>query len=260
MRPTLMCLCIFIQSALSFATPCLSFFHCIQHDTIKPEISTTARHSEWLRGGNLDFISSGLVRSTADILTLEFGNPEKFHLPFYFLVGATTDVFQKQYTINEIVFSDMINEKGGFINFGFNGLIPFSTNPETTCWHLSYQLGAKSISGLNAEAGVHESFFSYISHIGIEFQTAVWQDEQPQKKGKAWLKYYVSNSINDSEKMKALFSDCTEHILFGSNIEGGIDIKEFIVISFGYYKFLNNHHIALFNEGLFKFSADFIIH
>lgn len=234
----------------------------IQSDISKKdslELIKSQHHSGWFKSGNIDFISSGLLRSSADILILNLGNPEKFHLPFYFIMGATADIMENQTLLNEIAVSDLINNKGGFVSFGIDGVSTIKRYGEHSVLNIVYLLGAKSISGINFEKDKTQSFLSVTTNAGIMFQTTAWSDSQPGQKGKAWLKYFLSASRNDPEKMESMFGPCSASYLYGSNMEGGIFLEDFINISFGYYRYLNNQHLDMFSKGIFKFSADFFV-
>ncbi len=213
--------------------------------------------SKWFKGRNIDFISSGLLRSSANIFVLNIGHPEKFHVPFYFLTGATTDILQSQSSLNEVLLSELLNEKGGFINFGIKGKSLLKKFSEHSRIYISYQLGAKSVTGINIQENKNESFLSIVLNIGFLFKTTAWSDEIPINKGTAWLKLYFSGSENSDEKMMNMFGPCIDNYIYGFNVEGGISLKDFLDISFGYYKYLNNTHIEIFHEGIFKFSTDF---
>ena len=234
----------------------------IQNSTSKPDSLVSNRaesQSRWFKSGNIDFISSGLLRSSADVLILNIGNPERFHLPFYLVMGATADIIENQTLLNEIIASDLINNKGGFISFGIEGINELKNYDEHSKLNIVYLLGAKSISGINPEKNQTESFLSVISNVGLMFETTAWSENKPGKKGKAWVKYYLSASRNDPDKMTSIFGSCSENYLFGSNIEGGIHLRDFVNLSFGYYRYLNNTHLELFSNSVFKLSADFFV-
>jgi len=223
------------------------------NDTISDQIV------EWFQGGNVDFISNGLLRSSANLLLINLGNPNKFHIPFYLLVGATNDVFIDNEGINESTVSDILNKHGGYINFGVNGQTLIKDNNEHSHLFLTYLAGAKSIAGINTELVKTESFLTKMIHIGLMYHTSAWRPSAPQNRGRAWVSLSLSCSKSPKEKTSQLFGSNSSSFFLGLNIEGGIELKDCIDIRVGYYKYLNNHHHDLFREAVFKLSADFVI-
>lgn len=236
-------------------------------EKLPPQIpnSTSAKDSlvdplvSWFQGGNIDFISSGLLRSSANVLLINVGHPRKFHLPFYLLIGATTDLYQDSSSLNESSLADLLNNHGGFINFGINGHSPIKKYSRKSALFLTYQAGGKSISGVNLEMQEHIGFLSKMLNLGLMYHTVAWKPGQPREQGRAWIKSYFSISKNGVEEMKGLFGSTSQATLYGFNFEGGVELENYINIRFGYYEYLNNQHIPVFQEGVFKLAADFII-
>lgn len=227
-------------------------------DTILNNVQSTPE-PKWFNEGNLDFISNGFIRSSTNIITINLGDPDKFHLPFYFLMGTTTDILNEVQELNETTVSDLLNKKGGFINFGIDAISPLYDLSDHSQLKLIYLLGAKTVTGFDLEKNTNESFLSTMVSLGFLLETTAWQYSTPNQHGKAWIKFYISGSKNDENKMQGFFGQDLNHYLFGSNLEGGIQLDGLMDISFGYYSYLNNQHISLFKKRFLKLSANMFL-
>lgn len=244
---------LFADHPLDSIAPIFSVHNSNQIDSSNIELI------EWFQGGNIDFISSGLLRSSTNVLLLNLGNPNKFYLPFYLLVGATTDIFKDGNQLNESSLSDLLNNYGGFVNFGINGKSIIESFESHSQLYITYQMGAKTITGISEDAQVNASFLSKMFNVGLMYHTLAWQPDDPNQYGRAWFKSYLSLSHNPCDKIQSMFGVNTESTLYGANFEGGVELEDFVSLRFGYYKYLNNHHIPFFDEGLFKLAADFVL-
>ncbi len=224
---------------------------------VKDSIVLDNNDNGWFKQGNIDFISSGMIRSSTQLFKINIGNPKKFYLPFYCLIGATMNVFKEKEIINETALVDLLNSKGGLINFGFSGDLKLNPKAKITNLYFTYQVAAKSVSGIRKEYGDQVNFLSKMINTGLMVKSYAWKDGDEAHQGKAWLKGYTSCSINDKSKLNHLFSKSISPILMGVNIEGGVAVKDYINLQFGFHRYINNLSVEEFKTGILKFAAHF---
>ncbi len=209
--------------------------------------------------GEIDYISGGMLRSSARLAEINIGDPERFYIPLYIMAGATTNPTEEGYSVNTLSAADILNNYGGMFSIGIHGSRKIKTISKTTKLDIIYQVATKSMSGIALELDETVSLFSKIVVAGMGIDSKAWKIDQLPSDGRAWLIAYFSYSMNDKEEMQKIFGCRSAHRFAGGNIECGIDIKDFIAVKLGYHKYLNNQHISAFQHGFYVFSADFTL-
>lgn len=217
--------------------------------------------AEWFDGGNIDYISSGLMQTNAHLLKVNIGNPAGFYVPFYIMAGADKETSSDDDDDpNKSTNVNLLSPNGGYLNIGLHGnnkLISFDDSGKTRLSAV-YQLGAKTITGKDALTEERVSLLSLVSNVGLMYQTQAWDPEDQSKMGIAWIQAVFSNSFNNDEKIKQIYGNDVKKNFYGYNIEGGIQIEKHVNLRVGYYKYLNNQDINDdFKDGIFKLSVDF---
>ncbi len=209
--------------------------------------------------GNVDYISGGMLRSRAKIAEVNIGDPEKFYFPVYFMVGAISQPTEEGFSVNLAGTADILNNFGGLINIGTTGKKQIKTIGKSTQFMALYQLALKSVNGVSIEKDASISMFSKLLMTGLEIETKAWNTDKNPSDGKAWLKTYISYSMNDREKITSIYGCRSANNFVGGNVECGLDIKDFADLRFGYHQYLNNQHIPIFEQGIYVFSANFAL-
>jgi hypothetical protein len=209
--------------------------------------------------GEIDYISGGMLRSSARVAEINIGDPDKFYIPLYVLAGATSQPSQEGYGINALSATELLNNYGGIFGVGIHGNRKLKNLSENTKISAIYQLAVRSINGVSVELDKNISLLSKLVVSGISIDTKAWKSDQLPSDGRAWLKAFFSFSINDKEKIHQVFGCHSASNLAGGNIQCGVDIKDFLAVKFGYHSYLNNRHIPGFGESIYVFSADFSI-
>jgi hypothetical protein len=199
------------------------------------------------------------LRSSTNIIRFNVGNPDKFNIPFYFLIGANVDMNVNENLINESTAFDILNNMGGFLNFGVDGLLPIRLNSDISKMELSYQFALKSIDGLVYETGQTERFISKMFLLGFTFTSVAWNPNKPKQSGKFWIRNAISSSLNPSDKVKLLWGKTVQTLFLSHLFETGLILRDGIKIKFGFYHFLNNRNIKFIDGPSFKLSADILI-
>ena len=212
-------------------------------------------HMELLTEENIDFYSNGFIRSTTNIFKFNIGNPDKFYLPFYLLLGTTADVVSTDRFVNEEMAFDMLNSNGGLINAGYKLSVPLSEPEQYSQFFLMHQLSAKSITGILFESGEKKSFLSYMGNIGLMLQVKAWNPDDSNNKGQFWLLTSASISKNPKEEIQNLFASTINPFFYAVHIESGITLSEGINIKGGYYRFINNQQVGGLDRGQFKLTG-----
>lgn len=228
--------------------------------------------TQWLEGGNIDYISSGLLQTNARIFKVNIGNPKGFYVPFYIMAGADKETTSGvEDDPNQSTNVNLLSANGGYLNFGLHGnsyLTDFGKHEKgkfrgkdsdsNTRLAFVWLLGAKSITGKDATTEERVSMLSFVTHFGLMFQTNAWVPDDNTKKGLAWLQAVLTNTFNDEDKLKQIYGPDIKKNFFGFNIEGGVQVDEYINLRVGYYRYLNNKDINEdFKDGIFKLSVDF---
>jgi len=228
--------------------------------------------TQWLEGGNIDYISSGLLQTNARLFKVNIGNPKGFYVPFYIMAGADKETSSGvEEDPNQSTNVNLLSANGGYLNFGLHGnsyLTDFKKHDKgknrgkdsdsNTRLAFVWLLGAKSITGKDATTQERVSMLSFVTHAGLMFQTNAWVPEDDTKKGIAWLQAVFTNTYNDEDKLKQIYGPDINKNFFGFNIEGGVQVDEYINLRVGYYRYLNNTNINDdFKDGIFKLSVDF---
>jgi hypothetical protein len=222
-----------------------------------------AKSYEFFKGGNIDYISSGLIQANAQLLKINIGEPKKFYMPFYIMAGADKETSAETDTdVNKSTSVNLLSANGGYLNLGLHG--NWSPNKlsfgDYTKISLVYQLGAKSIIGKDQLTAERVNLLTGITNIGILFQTAAWNPDDPDNIGLAWCQFAFSNTFNNDEKIKQIYGNEVNKHFYGINIEAGVEIEKYVNLRFGYYSYLNNKDINKeFKEGIIKLSVDFKI-
>jgi hypothetical protein len=209
--------------------------------------------------GKVDYISGGMLRSSTKIAEINVGDPSKFYLPLYIMVGAISQPTDEGINVNMSTSADLINNFGGLLNVGTSGRRDIRKLGESTKLAAIYQVAIKSVSGTSLEMDESVSMYSKIFVSGFQIDTKAWKSGELPSDGKAWLKTYLSYSVNDRQKTMDIFGCDSVHNFIIGNVECGVDIKDFIDLRFGYHQYLNNQNIAVFQQGIYVFSANFAL-
>jgi hypothetical protein len=207
--------------------------------------------------GNLDYISGGMLRSSAKVIEINVGDPEKFFLPIYIMVGALSQPTEEGLSVNYLSTADMLNRNGGLLNVGTTIDRRIKMMGKHTELKSMFQFAVKSISGVSMDTDESISLYSKIFVTGLQLDTKAWKTDDANTAGRAWLKTYLSYSMNDPLKISHIFGSESSHQFIGGNIECGLDIKSFADVRFGYHRYLNNQQIEIFTEPMYVFSANF---
>jgi len=211
--------------------------------------------TEFFNEENIDIYTGGFIRSTTDIFRVNIGNPHKFYLPFYLIVGTTAQL-ERQSSFYEKLAFELINTNGGLLNFGFAKSNNIYKKKDQVIIDLYYQMGVKSIVGLNSESLKHENFMSKILSSGIIMSTKAWSPLEESSEGQLWIKVFSSCSHTSEEKLKNYFEKNPPNLLFAGNIEMGIFIKKGLNVTGGFYKFLNHQKISALEKSIFKVASN----
>ncbi|MBK9735445.1 MAG: hypothetical protein IPO92_10915 [Saprospiraceae bacterium] len=223
------------------------------------QLGFPARKYNLFSSGELDFISDGLLRSSAKVIEINIGDPDKFFIPLYVMIGATSATNQKNWFENKLSAIEILNNKGGLFGIGIDGSSSVFKIGKNTEISVIYQFSGKSVNSVMLDTEENVSIFSKIIASGLRLDTKAWKNDQTDAPGNAWIKGCISYSINDKDSISNIFGPESASNFVGSNIEGGIDIQDFMAIKIGYYKYLNNQNMPIFQDGFYIFSADFNI-
>jgi hypothetical protein len=211
----------------------------------------------WFKNGDLDLISSGMLRSSAQLFSIDIGGKGSFSIPLYLMVGSTTDIFPTESIPNETTLLDLLNSKGGVLNFGLKGAEGLSKSGLFSKLLLSYHIGFKSISGIALETNNQINFFSKMINLGMLYKSQAWQSTDESNIGVATFNLYLSHTFNDEDSLIQMIGTDVNHNIWGINFEGNIEVDNYLNLKFGYYKYLNNQHIPQFQDSVFSFAAHF---
>ncbi|HLP64741.1 hypothetical protein [Flavobacterium sp.] len=218
---------------------------------------------EFFSGGNIDYISGGLIQANTQLFKINIGEPKKFYMPFYVVVGADKETgSDTDADANKSTSVNLLSANGGYLNLGLHGnwspkWLSFGDYSKIS---LVYQLGAKSIIGNDMVTNERVNLFSGIGNVGFLLQTAAWNPDDIENIGMAWVQCAFSNTLNDNEKIKKIYGENVNRHFYGLNVEAGVEIEKYINLRFGYYSYFNNNDINdEFKDGIMKFSVDFKI-
>ena len=209
-----------------------------------------------LQSGNIDLYSNGYLRSSTEVFHFNVGNPEKFYVPFYFLVGANVDIDSEDKLRNEVTAFDLLNNMGGYLNVGVNGRIKTKLKSQVSQLHLIYQVAFKSISGYTFETGNNEKFLSKMFMTGMNFSSKAWMPEQSNSEGQFFIRNALAVSLNPKDKIKAFWSDQINSTFVSYIFEAGLQLKNSLNLKFVYYQFINNTNYEFIDGPGFKLTAD----
>lgn len=207
--------------------------------------------------GEIDYISGGMLRSSARVAEINIGDPDKFYIPLYVLAGATSQPTQDGFGINSLSAAELLNNYGGIFGVGIHGSRELKNLSNNTKISVMYQLAVRSVNGISVELDKNISLLSKLVVSGVSIDTRAWKSDQVPSDGRAWLKAFFSFSINEKEKIHQVFGCNSANHFAGGNIQCGIDIKDFLAFKFGYHTYLNNRKIPAFGQSMYVFSADF---
>ena len=216
-------------------------------------------HMSLFENGGLNINSQGQFRSSAEIIKVYLGNPEKFYLPFYLTLSASAEVLKKESDINALLVSDLMMQKGGFINFGLENESTLIGLDEDTRIDIYYLIGAKSISGPDLESQSQIQYFSFVQSLGLSFTALAWNPSNLDKQGKIWIRSYFSVSQNPEDNLVRLIDPCVKNILMSHHIECGIQLKDYLDITMSFNRFTNNKHVAVLSENIYTISAKLFV-
>lgn len=248
--------------------------HLVNNDNKNKSLTLTDKKEEksvvqWVEGGNIDYVSSGIIQTNARIFKINIGEPKGFYVPFYITAGADKVTSSgADEDPNKSTNINLLSANGGYLNFGLHGnsfITDFKKSTKkgkestsNTRLSFSYLLGAKNITGVNAVNNEKVNMLSFMTNFGLMFQTNAWVPDDESKKGLAWIQAVFSNTFNNEDKLKQIYGSDVEKNFYGYNIEAGIQIEDYINLRLGYYRYLNNRDINEdFNDGIFKLSVDF---
>lgn len=209
--------------------------------------------------GNLDYISGGMLRSSAKVIEINIGDPDKFYVPLYFMVGALSQPTEEGLSVNYITTAEMLNNNGGLWNIGTSIDRTIRTLGNHTEIKSIFQFAIKAVSGVTLESDESVSMYTKMFLSGLQLDTKAWKTDDSNAQGRAWLKTYISYSLNDSAKIFQIFGGESVNNFIGGNIECGLNIKAFADIRFGYHRYINNQQIDIFREPMYVFSANFAL-
>nr|HMU04342.1 hypothetical protein [Saprospiraceae bacterium] len=166
--------------------------------------------------GEIDYISGGMLRSSARLAEINIGDPERFYIPLYIMAGATTNPTEEGYSVNTLSAAEILNNYGGMFSIGIHGSHKLKTISKTTKLDIIYQVATKSMSGIALELDETVSLFSKMMVMGLGIDTKAWKIGQLPSDGRAWLKCYISYSMNNREEMQKIFGCSSDHRFAGA--------------------------------------------
>jgi len=245
--------------------PTMLFFVLLSNCHLCSQFISTQSDSvhvvKWLDGGYVDYLDGGLLQTSLGLLQINLGEPERFNLPVYFMVGTTTDLSTVK-SKNEIASANLLTPFGGSVNVGINGKYRFGLKTDSLRKHkfsqvsFTYHLGFKSILAENEETKNSMNISTAFTNLGFKLQTAAWDKWNSSIIGSSWLQLAFTTLYPEMEKVKAVFGKSRNPFYLGYSLQGGIKIEKLIDLNFGYFKQFNRSTPFKDHEkGLFVLSA-----
>lgn len=209
--------------------------------------------------GFMDVFSNGKMQGTAQLLKLRIGEPGKFSMPFYLLVGASGDGLGNT-AINENTAANLLNPVGGILNGTINGQNNmFKSSSGITSLKLSYQISGKLVNAKDSLTLESKFLGSAYANAGLFFQTAAWEDGALDNIGVFWIQAKMTSSFGfERNSLKSVFgSQLDDNYFLGYSIDAGLEINNRVNIKAGIYQYLNNQEVNLFTKPVLKFSLDY---
>jgi hypothetical protein len=208
--------------------------------------------------GLLDFGSEGQLQTTAQVIKINIGEPNKFNLPIYLLVGSINGDIGTS-NLNKSTVMSLINPVGGTLNLSTNYLINlYKSNSEITQIRLSGLLSGKLITGRNYSTSEPISNTSAYFDSGLYFQTGAWEENEGYKDGGIfWAQAKYSVSYLTDENLQSYFGNNISSFPHGPRFEIGCFIQNRVNVKLSYYKAIGGDDIPTLDNSQFRIALDY---
>lgn len=220
------------------------------------------RDVEVLGRAYFDYFVSGSGQASAQVVRLRIGEPDKFNVPVFLLVGSTGDVGEsRDAKQNANTAAAFLNPVAGNITLAFQKKGLFARRAGSyTQFGLSVESSVRSITGVDLQVPAEtRSTWVFTADAGLYFQTAAWEDQtaapaakstsatdtafgqaapeaQATDYGVFWMQARVVGSTGSAGDLKHLFGLTTPATVYSWSIEGGIAVKDRVNIRLGAYR------------------------
>lgn len=210
--------------------------------------------------GLLDYGFEGQLQATTQFLKINIGEPNKFFIPVYLLIGATSGDFGKE-QLNKNTIMSLISPSGGLLNLNGNLYFRiFGKDDAVTSLKFNSMIGAKLITGrnlVNNEALIKPVAFA---DPGLYFQTGAWSPEDGYKKGGIfWLQAKYALFAMDKSGLSEYFGATANSVPQGVRLEMGIFVERRVNIKLSYFKASAGKNIPTLNDGQFRLALDYSV-
>lgn len=213
---------------------------------------------EFFEKGSIDVFSNGYMQGTAQMLKINIGEPNKFYIPVYFLIGSPSDGISNKKNSQDNTVASLLNPIGGIFNASIRGRNSIFQTGEKTLLTVSYQVSAKFITGRDS-LNNNNFFGTGYGNIGFLFQTGAWEAEDQKNMGTFWIQVQAtaSNAFNTTS-FKDVFGDSLkDNYFYGYSFDLGVEINKVINLKVGMYQYINNQQIDAIKNPIWKFSLDY---
>ncbi|WP_316814482.1 hypothetical protein [Pedobacter nyackensis] len=210
--------------------------------------------------GLLDYGFEGQFQATTQAVKIHIGEPNKFYIPVYLLVGATTGDFGKD-ELNKSAILSLLNPSGGLLNLNGNGYVRL-TGSETsiTSVKLTSTIGAKLLTGRNSVDNSSLIKPVYFADPGVYFQTGAWDPGTGyQDGGIFWLQAKYALFGMAKKDLQEFFGSAVNDIPQGIRFEMGCFVKDRVNIKLSYFKAVSGKDIPTLNDGQFRLALDYSV-
>lgn len=217
-----------------------------------------AQKPEVLAGGFVNYLSSGNMQASANLLKIYIGEPDAFYVPFFIYTGVSGDNLSAEKSLNELTVSDLINSAGGTVNASFNGLQNlYSKEGKLTKLRFNYNLGAKVVNGKDSINLDNKSVVNGFVNLGLFFQTGAWEPTDTDNIGMFWADAKMIAGFSSQEDMQLLFGQEMQGNLIGYSFGAGIAINKVIDVNLRISQYTNVSNIEAFKDPIIQFSLDY---
>ena len=231
------------------------------NDTIHPmprSNSNAKTTSELLSGGFIDIVQNGQMNAAARLFRLYIGEPGKFQLPVSVYTGVSSNGFSGNFSLSDIALA-FINPGAGILNICFEGVEKLIGKASATRMELLYLAGSRFLSVYNSLSFVSETFFSFVTGVGVNLITGAWEKDKAGNVGAFWLSVRGLCSSSQRSVFARLFSVPANPDCFGYSAGMGIDIMETLKLRTFYFQFLNNRNVPAFTKPFLQLSFNYSI-
>jgi hypothetical protein len=229
-----------------------------QQAALTQPTKTTSKTPQLLKSGFVNYLTSGNVQASANLMRLNIGDPDKFYIPFYIYTGTSGSGLGDAPSSGTGI-ANLLNPISGTINLSFNGLAVIGKPNGLTCLKFNYQIGGRVNSGKDSLTQKNFTFFNGLANVGFYFQTGAWKDGDTQNMGVFFVMGKAIGSFSDKAYYQRILGDktLTHNYLIGYSIDAGIEINKVIDMKLGVYQFTNDNASAILNKPVVSFTLNY---